>query len=270
MEKIKKTSYLFAGLVLLFMLAACDIIPEDDRLIIADEIPMKKVVLLEDFTGQRCVNCPLASAEANMLQGIYKENLIVVSIHAGVFALPAMSTPEGDEYNKHFEIEAYPAGVIDRKSYKGVTVRPEFSTWGDAIANSVWRSSDLGIEVEKNFDPETSQLDLEVAITAGENFDISAELALQIWLIESGIVGVQSMPDGSRDREYVHNNIFREAANGTWGEAFSFQSDRSVKLELKDYQLRNTGEAENADIVLFVYKKENGEVLEARKLSLSN
>lgn len=249
---------------------SCDIIPENERLIIADELQMNKVVLLEDFTGQRCVNCPLATEEALMLKGIYKDNLIVVAIHAGGFALPAMSTPEGEEYNKYFEIEAYPSGVIDRKSYNGETVRPAFTTWGDAVRNSVWRSSGLEVELDKSFELNDSLLNMEVNIEAVESFDVSEELALQIWLIESGIVGAQFMPDGSREREYVHNNIFREAANGTWGEVLDFKSDRTSKIQLKDYKLRNTDVPENAEIVVFVYKKGSGEVLEAQKISLVN
>ena len=42
-------------------LSACDYIAEDERLIEVEAAQAKRVVLLEDFTGQLCVNCPLGT-----------------------------------------------------------------------------------------------------------------------------------------------------------------------------------------------------------------
>jgi hypothetical protein len=45
-----------------------------------------KVVLLEDYTGHKCVNCPTAAEIAHNLQITYGEKIILMAIHAGFFA----------------------------------------------------------------------------------------------------------------------------------------------------------------------------------------
>ena len=46
----------------LALFTACDNIPEDDRLIYIKPAAVSRAVLIEDFTGQACVNCPAAGA----------------------------------------------------------------------------------------------------------------------------------------------------------------------------------------------------------------
>ena len=61
---------------------------------------MKKV-LIEEFTGVRCVNCPEGSEKIETLLAIHGERLVAVSIHAGFFATAfsgeeEFNTPEGE------------------------------------------------------------------------------------------------------------------------------------------------------------------------------
>ena len=50
------------------LLVACSHIDEGDRLIYVKPADVKRRVLLEDFTGQRCINCPKANDEIKSLQ----------------------------------------------------------------------------------------------------------------------------------------------------------------------------------------------------------
>jgi hypothetical protein len=47
---------------------ACNHIDESERLIYVKPEAAKRVVLLEDFTGQRCVNCPKGTEVFDQLQ----------------------------------------------------------------------------------------------------------------------------------------------------------------------------------------------------------
>ena len=40
---------------------------------------------------------------------------------------------------------------------------------------------------------------------------------LTVYLIEDGIVAAQSLPDGSKDNEYVHNHVLRDVITDVWG-----------------------------------------------------
>ena len=45
-----------------------------------------KKILLEDYTGHKCGNCPRAAEKAEELKEIYGDQLIPIAIHAGFFA----------------------------------------------------------------------------------------------------------------------------------------------------------------------------------------
>ena len=68
------------------LLSGCDPVAEDDRYIEVERTLGGRVVLLEEFTGQNCSNCPTAHRTIEALQEQYGASLVSVSIHAGSFA----------------------------------------------------------------------------------------------------------------------------------------------------------------------------------------
>ena len=66
-------------------LTACDRIEENERYVQMEAIETKRNVLLEEFTGQNCPNCPTAHETAAKFKQQYGDALITVSIHAGPF-----------------------------------------------------------------------------------------------------------------------------------------------------------------------------------------
>jgi len=54
-------------------------------------------VVLEEFTGHTCVNCPTASAVAHNLANIYEDQLVLISVHAGAY-----SEPESGDFSYDF------------------------------------------------------------------------------------------------------------------------------------------------------------------------
>ena len=78
------TYYIISCICLL--LVGCDRISEDERLIYEKPEPAQRVVLLEDFTGQRCTNCPKATEVIAQLQETYGDALVAVGIHGGPLA----------------------------------------------------------------------------------------------------------------------------------------------------------------------------------------
>ena len=70
--------------------------------------PTGKTVLIKDFTGARCVNCPAAAEHAHNLQHqLDEDHIFILSVHAGFQAqplgqFPDFLTDEGTEwYNNH-------------------------------------------------------------------------------------------------------------------------------------------------------------------------
>lgn len=107
--KLKNNIYnKFAICAAALSLMACSNIDEDDRFIEVEPVEVAKRVLIEDFTGQRCVNCPNASEMIESLQEQYgAENVIAVGIHSGPFSKTVTNQPfplwteTGDYYLIH-------------------------------------------------------------------------------------------------------------------------------------------------------------------------
>ena len=96
-------------LVALLLLGACNDIAPSDRLIEVPATTAKRKVLVEEFTGQRCLNCPAAAEELSRLQAQYgADTLVVVAIHGGRLAimpkegLVGLATPLGNSYAEHW------------------------------------------------------------------------------------------------------------------------------------------------------------------------
>ena len=138
-----KTIRYISGCVLASMIlafTACDTIKEQDRKVaFTGSISGERTVLLEEFTGVRCVNCPLGAAEAHKLQEFFGDNLIVVGLYPQTpvnLTEPAsgdmdLRTDAAEAYAKEYKVEAFPRGMVNRKSAL------EMEQWGGAVAEVI-------------------------------------------------------------------------------------------------------------------------------------
>ena len=142
---MKKTLFIF-GLIIVAVVGiigiiSCDIIPEEERKIKTDRLPITKNVLVSYFTDQTCVNCP-ASSEflEESLKKTFGDTLVVVSIHAYQNPPPALIlvTEKGNEYKTHFNVVSHPSASIDG----GDPMTRE--GWADAIISRLISEAKIG------------------------------------------------------------------------------------------------------------------------------
>ena len=124
------TKTFFIILIATVFVAGCDIVEEPYLVPTGGSGPGPgenvKKVLLEDFTGQKCPNCPEAAALANNLKTIYGEQLVLLTVHAGFYSVPDATgnftadyrTTVGNDLNSYFPFLGYPSGMVDRQSQK--------------------------------------------------------------------------------------------------------------------------------------------------------
>lgn len=234
----------------IYVLSSCDTVNEEDRLVYVKPASVARNVLIEDFTGQRCVNCPNATDEIEHLQQFYgADTVIAVGIHSGPFAKTSRGVPyslyteEGDEYFNYWRVESQPKGVIDRKGTS------EYTTWSTLVREELSSNAPVSLSATTEYNKETRNLSVTVN---SEGIDGNTTGNLQVWLIEDGIVDFQYMPDGGVEREYTHNHVFRHSVNGTWGTAFSI-TEGGFKTDNFSCTLDEAWKPENMSIVVFVY-----------------
>lgn len=230
-------------------LTACNDVDEEDRFIYVEPRPISKNILIEDFTGQRCFNCPLATEIISNLQAEFgEEHIIAVGIHSGPQGLNTpLYTAEGQHYFEtcKWSIIGQPAGVIDRRTKVEGT---DFSDWLTAVNNAFENSAPLELDAVTSYDEATRTVTIDV--NAQGILDVTGKL--QIWLVEDNITSQQSMPDGSMQWQYVHNHVFRAAVNGLDGEDFAIAWDEA-KTITHEYVLNDAWKAEDMSVVAFVY-----------------
>nr|MBD5377675.1 Omp28 family outer membrane lipoprotein [Bacteroides sp.] len=230
-------------------LTACSDVDENDRYIDTGEFTPARAVLIEDFTGQNCVNCPDAHEVIEALEKQYNQHgtfIIPVSIHAGGFAIKenrgGLATDAGEEYNAHWGIDSWPQGVIDRKGSPC-----NYDQWPTLAFRDMGIPATMAIDVTavKAADNKSAKISVTV------NPEVSEEASLQLWVVENGIVARQRKGNETI-MDYVHNNVFRAAVNGTWGEKFTFSA---TELLERDYSLEfnEKWNPDNLCIVAFVY-----------------
>ena len=246
---------------------ACDEVDEADRFKELEKIESKRTVLLEDFTGQLCTNCPDGHRLIASLQEQYGENIIAVGIHAGVFGIGenelegvvGLMQPEGDEYAKKWGVEAYPSAVIDRCSGAIKTT----SDWSKVVRDEMTKPTDLNIELSATADDKTITITTKLQPTS----DISGKL--QLWITESNIKSFQ-IDNGSYLMDYVHNHVYRASVNGTWGEDISLTANIFPELT-HSIAIKDNWNKENLAVVAFVYNNKEGVVQAAEyKLQENN
>jgi Outer membrane protein Omp28 len=175
-------------------------------------------VLVEEFTGVRCVNCPAGASELDNLRGIYGDRLVVVSIHTGDFAPPFSDskfdfrTPEGDALEKKLGAPlGYPTAVINRKKFTGQTgLQVGRSLWAGLISAETKEASAVSFSFEKTYNPTTRQF--QMTIKAVENVkNALKDVVLSAIITEDNIIDTQETPTGKRS-DYKHRHVFRSFA----------------------------------------------------------
>lgn len=247
-QDIKKITSCLLGLAVV-ALTSCDAVSEDDRYIEMEPVKAQRVVLLEEFTGQNCPNCPTAHRTIEALQEQYGDAVIPVSIHAGGFAYPegefgeyfqTFKTPEGDQYAEMWGVQSYPSGIVDRTS--GVRLHTD---WPTLVYNELQRPTPLSLTASAFL----KDGEIEITATLLSTQDLQGKF--QLWVLEDSIVSVQT--DGKNVlTDYVHNNVYRASVNGVGGETVSIRGSVYSHVTAST-PLRDSWDARHLSIVAFVY-----------------
>lgn len=241
--------------------ASCSNIDEGDRLIYVKPAEVGRAVLIEDLTGQRCINCPTGTDIINGIIETYGEdNVIAVGIHCGPLGFAGNSkrvglmTDTGVEYYTHWANGTnlgQPSAIINRKKGKGPI--DNLNNWAAEVGLIISEKANLSVNIANAYDAKTRTLTTKVG-AFGVNGTVNGKL--QVWIVEDGIKAMQMMPDGSANQDYIHNHVFRATVNGTWGEEVTVKEGETTSKDYS-YVLPETWNAENISVVAFVYN-DNG------------
>lgn len=278
--KMMKKIFLFLSVVACFY--ACDkiegpYIDEDSYIPVMVEFEeldfgsVYRKVLIEDYTGHTCVNCPTGHAKLDELHGIYGDTLVAIGVHAGNFAVPTVDMPAnfatevGNQWCNDFEVQAFPSAIVNRVKYGSYFFSP-VGSWNNAIMQ-VDRSK-LYAAIQLLPSGDDSRMIANAKVTIME--DITDPVQLNVLLIEDGIVAPQLTATGVVP-DYVHNHVLRASFNGPYGKQLTDNGMvENGKAYTRAYALdwNPQWKRENCSLVAILLNMNTKEVLQVEKIDL--
>lgn len=252
-------------------------------------------VLLEDYTGHFCPNCPRAAETIHTLETTYEDKVIAISIHAGDFAKPASQyglptnppvppsnsfaedfrTPEGDEWNTQFGLFAYPLGMINRTPDPATTnLLSQHFEWAPIIAQQLAKEPTAYLKLTPNYNATTRSLDLTVKGTILR--DTAGTFMVKTVLIEDSVYEYQidnlATPEWM---QYYHNHMLRTSIDnpGSGGgdtaiTGTSITANSTFSRNYENFQISPGFNDSHCYIITFIYDVANNQVLQAEKVKL--
>ena len=185
------------------------------------EFKSKNIVLIEDYTGVKCVNCPSAAAIAQNIQSTYPENVLVLGVHAGPLAEPPAGQPDfrteaGNAWWNYFGFSTNPIGTINRTK-NGDSYGYSKESWSSAVTNLLAGDNPIiRFKIQPiTYDTATREIEFKTKTTFLS--ETEGNYYIFACIMEDSIVAKQLTPEGVNSN-YVHRHVLRKDINGPWGE----------------------------------------------------
>jgi len=244
-------------------------------------------VLIEDFTGHLCQNCPDAAVVAARLHDLYGDQLIIVGVHAGpdVFVAPAsppnpdgsystdFRTAAGDAYAQSFGINALPKGMVSRREFQGTNILGE-GDWGAATAEIIEEEAIINIEFDDvQYDQGSNTVSMDISIEALT--ELNDEYKCIVYLVENDVIDWQlwsNPPNPPNVQYYAHQHVLRDNPNGTWGSTVfsgTVAEGTTENVVINNFGLNPAWNMDNGYLIAYVYDEDTSEIWQVEQAAVN-
>jgi hypothetical protein len=281
--RMKNTAILFLFAIIAF--TACDKVkppygqPKDvtpvDSGGVTDSIRPRKV-LVEDYTGHKCGNCPIAARVLDSIMHRNEGKVIPIAIHAGDFAKPYSGnytydfrTPESTALDLFFGISnaGNPNGMVNRSGYPAQAHIIPYTSWNDSVTAMLARPAEASFKILIGYNASTRNITCTTDVEILK--DRSDTLKLCVFLTEDSIIQYQTdytLPSGQQDvANYVHMHALRGSLNTTYGEQLNTGAltKDQILSRTYSYTIPASYNDRHCNIVTFVYNARTYQVIQA-------
>ncbi|QNL22612.1 Omp28-related outer membrane protein [Hyphobacterium sp. CCMP332] len=254
-----------------------------------------KKILIEEYTGHKCGNCPGGARTVADLkaQDQYKDKLVVISVHAGSLANWAppgapkfttnFTTAVGDALDQEFGVSltGIPRGLVNREEISGSKlVLP--GTFEQSIQDILDEPNTfVAITGNLSFDENTKTIS--ASISSHFNAIVYEDLNISVYVTEDSVIdwqknyvntGDPNYPVGDIE-EYVHMHVLRGSMNGTWGDLLNESAGKSIEegasiSKAFTYQLEDGNDPYFCNVIAFIYDTETDAIVQVREWHLKD
>jgi hypothetical protein len=236
--------------------------------------PQDSTVLIEDFTGVRCPNCPDAQTEAKNLMANNPERVNVITIHPSNL-LNSLTTPfskelRGDKVTSYYDFRtqagaeifrligvsnSLPIGSINRRLFSGETNRViDYQKWAANVNSELLKTTPVNIDLNCYFTPKDS-IAIDLTLTFTEVVTDSNYFSVAV--VENKLKDVQERNTGTSviyDTAYTHEHILRAVVTDFYGDLLKAPLVKGrVFKKLLLYKIDPAWNKNNLKIIAFVH-----------------
>ncbi|MFT5777113.1 MAG: hypothetical protein ACI837_000044 [Crocinitomicaceae bacterium] len=237
-------------------------------------------VLVEDFTGHKCVFCPAAGAVATQLEEDNPGRVFGTGIHTGPGGVGPLQAPVSTSIYDHdftnvaaSAIGTYfgndwpsspfsgnPYGAVSRVDHGNGSPITGPADWTNA-ANSILATNDLKVNIQGvlNYYPATRGIFLHTELDILDAGLLTTELRTVVYLVEDSILKPQLYPAPTNDSlTYVHHNVMRGCIDGrTFGRELDADHLNATNGKYYfNYSYELPSEYNAANMHLFIYVRD--------------
>jgi hypothetical protein len=191
-------------------------------------------ILIEDYTGHRCVYCAPAGDTAHTLHELNPSRVYVAAIHAGPTGAGSFQQPLPPEFPLDFTntdgldmgiyfgglpgtaFIANPSGNISRIATGG-QIFASSGEWRSRTNAGLATSPKVNLQSAVNYYPSTRGVFLHTEVDVLDQSLNVDDLYAVVYLLEDSLVAPQKMPPPlPTEEDYVHRDIMRDCVQTGW------------------------------------------------------
>lgn len=230
----------------------------------------RRTVLIEEYTGQDCVNCPTAAGVLHKLEEEFPKNVIVVAMHSAHSGMARdLENAEATRLAKHYALpSAVPMMMMSRMPFAdNKNFNSDYLQWPNSIRKLINTPKLADIVLGKpEYNEAEDKLSLSIELKPAPTLS-DEQVGLVAWLVEDVVAG-QKLLNGKTKEDYQHHNVLRKVLSG--GEALVVKSESKTTLTATGLKA-SLKDIKNAKVVVFIHKLKGGdEVLAAGLVALGS
>ena len=261
---------LYAWLLLLGIGAGIPAAAQTDTIV--NKTPQNRAVLLEEYTGVKCSNCPDGHRISNNLAEKYPDRFYAVNIHASSFAEPYgfgepdFRTTYGDALMQAAGATTLPSAVINRHLFQANGLALDRLHWEGYAESCLEMPAYANIAGKATFDWQTRELNVEVQVFFTGSVPVETN-RIYVVLLQNNIIGTQKNASNNPAQNlgnnlYRHMHVFRdfitdergvELHGGTEGDFVRCTYSKRLPERIRNIELR----PDDLSVIVFVSEDYN-------------
>ncbi len=238
--------------------------------------PEIKNVIIEEFTGVRCPNCPQGHQIIANIKAAHNDRVVSVSLHPinslGIHYSFSADTFQNASAQSLFDelgqIGLEPAAAIDRIPATSSSVLFEKNSWVGKVDQQLTKSTPVNLQLTSTYDSSTREVT--IVMEAHYTEQVTPKNKVTMLLTETDIVSAQ-LNGSVIDTFYVHKDVQRAFVSSITGDLLDAPLDAGrVFVKVYKTTLASKWNPEKMHVLSYIHEFENNSrlVYQAREIKV--